>query len=127
MSQVLMPTSAGQVIGQFSIQWAAEWIGRKGAMWTFTAILTIVSLARCSWSIVTNISQSAIIESTCTTWWLWALGKFIGGIGIGSVQASLPVVCPNSQVSINSQLRPQYINEHAPSQIRGSLVVAYSM
>lgn len=36
--------------------------------------------------------QSAIIESTSNTWWLWALGKFIGGIGIGSVQASLPVV-----------------------------------
>ncbi|WWD20939.1 hypothetical protein CI109_105417 [Kwoniella shandongensis] len=87
--------SAGQVVGQFSIQWVSDWFGRKGAMWTFMALLTL----------------AAIVESVSTTWWHWTIAKLIGGIGIGSVQATLPV----------------YINEHAPPQIRGFLIVAYSL
>ncbi|WOO86296.1 Hexose transporter 2 [Vanrija pseudolonga] len=87
--------SAGQVIGQFSIQFVADGFGRKMAMYTFIVGLII----------------AAIVECVSTVWWHWTIAKLIGGIAVGSVQATLPV----------------YINELAPAQIRGFLVVTYSM
>ncbi|WWD10134.1 hypothetical protein V865_008268 [Kwoniella europaea PYCC6329] len=87
--------SAGQVVGQFCIPWVSDWVGRKGSMYVFMAILTI----------------SVIVESVSSVWWHWTLAKLIAGCGIGAVQSTLPV----------------YINEHAPSQIRGFLIVAYSL
>ncbi|WVW83082.1 hypothetical protein I302_105100 [Kwoniella bestiolae CBS 10118] len=87
--------SAGQVIGQFFIPFASDFLGRKGSMYVFMGVLTI----------------SVIVESVSSVWWHWTLAKLIAGVGIGSVQATLPV----------------YINEHAPSQIRGVLIVAYSL
>ncbi|OCF31052.1 hypothetical protein I317_06846 [Kwoniella heveanensis CBS 569] len=87
--------SAGQVVGQFSIPWVSDWFGRKGSMYTFMVLLTI----------------AAIVESVATVWWHWTIAKLIAGIGIGAVQATLPV----------------FINEHAPGQIRGFLIVAYSL
>ncbi|WWC60692.1 uncharacterized protein I303_103268 [Kwoniella dejecticola CBS 10117] len=87
--------SAGQVIGQFTIPFVSDFIGRKGAMYVFMVILTV----------------SVIVESVANVWYVWTIAKLIGGIGIGAVQATLPV----------------YINEHAPSQIRGFLIVAYSL
>lgn len=35
--------SAGQVVGQFSIQWISDWFGRKMAMYGFLFLLLIVS------------------------------------------------------------------------------------
>ncbi len=35
--------SGGQVVGQFSIQWVSDWLGRKGAMYTMMVGLTLVS------------------------------------------------------------------------------------
>ncbi|WWC71187.1 uncharacterized protein I206_105140 [Kwoniella pini CBS 10737] len=87
--------SAGQVIGQFTIPFISDMVGRKGAMYVFMVILTI----------------SVIVESVANVWYVWTVAKLISGIGIGAVQATLPV----------------YINEHAPSQIRGFLIVAYSL
>lgn len=87
--------SAGQVFGQFGISFASERFGRKGAMWVFMALLTL----------------AAIVESVSSNWWHWLIAKLLAGVGIGAVQATLPV----------------YINEHAPAQIRGLLIVAYSL
>lgn len=40
-----MQCSAGQVIGQFSIQWISDWFGRKIAMYGFLFLLLIVSIS----------------------------------------------------------------------------------
>jgi len=55
--------------------------------------------------------QGAIIEVTSTIWWQWIIAKVFTGSGVSVVSAVLPV----------------YINEHAPVQIRGILLVTYSM
>ncbi|RSH94199.1 hypothetical protein EHS25_004002 [Saitozyma podzolica] len=67
--------SAGQVIGQFCIQWITDWVGRKGAMWTFMAILIL----------------AAVVECVSSIWWHFAIAKLIAGVGIGACQATLPV------------------------------------
>lgn len=51
--------SAGQVLGQFGIQWMAEWTGRKGAAWTFMALLLVVS-ARYASPTLANSSPSQL-------------------------------------------------------------------
>ena len=33
---------AGQVVGQFSVPWAAEWLGRRGAVFVVMAVLLLV-------------------------------------------------------------------------------------
>lgn len=55
--------------------------------------------------------KAAIIEATATQWWIWTIAKVIAGASVGAVQATLPL----------------YINEQAPTQIRGFLIVAYSL
>ena len=68
--------TAGQLIGQFFIQWVGQGLGRKAAMWTFTFFLLL----------------AVIVESVSTQWWHWTIAKLLSGIGIGSVQATIPVV-----------------------------------
>lgn len=37
-------------------------------------------------------AQAAIVECVSSVWWHWLIAKLIAGVGIGSVQATLPVV-----------------------------------
>jgi MFS family permease len=52
-----------------------------------------------------------VVEIVGKDWWHWLIAKIIAGSGIGAVQATLT----------------PYINEHAPGQIRGFLLVCYSL
>ena len=36
--------------------------------------------------------QAGILEATAKTWGVWTAAKLIAGIGIGAIQATLPVV-----------------------------------
>jgi MFS family permease len=54
---------------------------------------------------------AVITESVTTQWWHWTIAKVLSGTGIGAVQATIPL----------------YINEQAPTQLRGFLVVSYSL
>ena len=36
--------------------------------------------------------QAAIVESVSSVWWHWLIAKLLAGVGIGAVQATLPVV-----------------------------------
>ncbi len=38
------------------------------------------------------MEQAAIIEAVAKEWYVWTVAKLIAGIGIGAVQATLPVV-----------------------------------
>lgn len=67
-------------------------------------------LHTCKWSRLTA-SKASIIEATAQQWWVWTIAKVIAGASVGAVQATLPL----------------YINEQAPTQIRGFLIVAYSL
>lgn len=84
-------------MGQFSAQWVAEWFGRRWAVFTIMGVQTIVSLLNVNshshHHLDTSLTaQAAIIEAVAPTPAIWTLGKFIAGIGIGAVQATLPVV-----------------------------------
>jgi SP family general alpha glucoside:H+ symporter-like MFS transporter len=52
-----------------------------------------------------------VIESVTKNWWTWLIAKLFAGIGVGSLQATLPV----------------YISEHSPTQLRGFLINAYTL
>jgi SP family general alpha glucoside:H+ symporter-like MFS transporter len=58
-----------------------------------------------------NPFQSVVIESVTKNWWTWLIAKLFAGIGVGSLQATLPV----------------YISEHSPTQLRGFLINAYTL
>lgn len=83
------------VVGQFSIQWINEWLGRKGAMWTFMGLVTLVSSFYDTRIQAQELMvQAAVVEAVSSVWWHFTLAKVIAGIGIGCVQATLPVVSP---------------------------------
>jgi hypothetical protein len=47
-----------------------------------------------------SLGQSVIVESVSSIWWHWTIAKFIAGVGIGAVQATLPVVSLDNSASI---------------------------
>lgn len=53
--------------------------------------------------------QSLIIETLVRDWRDWAGAKLLAGVGIGAIQATLPI----------------YITEWAPVNIRGAMIVTY--
>jgi cyanate permease len=57
-------------------RYISEWVGRRIAVYTVMVILTV----------------AAIVEVTATQWYAWMGGKLVAGIGIGAIQATLPVV-----------------------------------
>lgn len=63
------------IIGQSTIQFAADRWGRKMAMWIMLFGLLV----------------SVIVESVAWQWWHWLIAKMIAGAAIGAVQATLPV------------------------------------
>jgi hypothetical protein len=69
------------------------------------------------------------LEVTAKVWPVFTVAKLLGGIGIGAVQATLPVVSHLHRYcrSLKAADTSQYIAEHAPNQIRGFLIVAYSL
>ncbi|RSH89198.1 hypothetical protein EHS25_002310 [Saitozyma podzolica] len=86
--------STGQFIGQMIFPTFTDKFGRKIALY---AIWLICAL-------------SVVIESVTKNWWTWLIAKLFAGIGVGSLQATLPV----------------YISEHSPTQLRGFLINAYT-
>ncbi|KXL47851.1 hypothetical protein M433DRAFT_73034 [Acidomyces richmondensis BFW] len=86
--------SAGQFIGQIFLQFATEWLGRKPAL----LILWIFLVA------------SIFAESFATVWQHWLVAKLLSGIGVGMLQATVPV----------------YLSEMAPTQLKGFLINAYT-
>ncbi|WPG99101.1 general substrate transporter [Acrodontium crateriforme] len=86
--------SAGQTVGQIFLQFATEKFGRKPALF----ILWIFLIA------------SVLAESLATHWQHWLVAKLFSGIGVGMLQATMPV----------------YLSEMAPTQLRGFLINAYT-
>lgn len=62
-------------------------------MWAFMTILTLVSIDITSNKTEPKLMiQAVIVECVSTVWWHYALAKLLVGTGIGSVQATIPVV-----------------------------------
>ena len=55
--------------------------------------------------------QSIFVETFGTTWQHWLVAKLFSGMGVGMLQATMPV----------------YLSEIAPTQLRGFLINAYSL
>ncbi|KAM0425875.1 hypothetical protein ACHAPT_008813 [Fusarium lateritium] len=83
--------SVGQVVGTASIPFISTRYGRKIAMWWLWIILVTSVLAR--------------------NWKIWLVGKILAGVGVGSLQATLPA----------------YIAELAPTRIRGGSLMLYPL
>ncbi len=64
--------SAGQVIGQFAIQWVCDLLGRKNALYGFTLILTVVSMSQaCNRAaLIWNLGQAALVETFSKFWFV---------------------------------------------------------
>ncbi|KAK8869487.1 hypothetical protein IAR55_000052 [Kwoniella newhampshirensis] len=86
--------SAGQTIGQIFLQYATDALGRKAALYILWGMLV----------------ASVIAESLANHWWAWLLAKLFSGIGVGMLQATMPV----------------YLSEISPTQLRGFLINAYT-
>ncbi|KAH8674616.1 MFS transporter [Tricladium varicosporioides] len=86
--------SAGQTVGQVFLQFATDKYGRKPAL----LILWVILVA------------SIFTESFATTWQHWLVAKLFSGMGVGMLQATMPV----------------YLSEIAPTQLKGFLINAYS-
>jgi SP family general alpha glucoside:H+ symporter-like MFS transporter len=87
--------SAGQFVGQILLPFITNRFGRKPAMYAIWIVL-VVSIA---------------IETVTSTYWHWLIAKLFAGVGVGCIQATLPV----------------YIGEHSPNQLRGFLINAYTL
>ncbi|ODN75042.1 hypothetical protein L202_06262 [Cryptococcus amylolentus CBS 6039] len=86
--------SAGQTLGQIFLQYATEALGRKMALYILWVFLV----------------ASIFAETFASHWWHWLLAKLFSGIGVGMLQATLPV----------------YLSEISPTQVRGFFINAYS-
>ncbi|KAF7553525.1 hypothetical protein G7Z17_g3531 [Cylindrodendrum hubeiense] len=86
--------SAGQTIGQVLLQFATEKFGRKVALYIIWLIMVL----------------SIFIETFGTHWQHWLVAKLFSGMGVGMLQATLPL----------------YLSEIAPTQLRGFFINAYS-
>ncbi|KPM35801.1 hypothetical protein AK830_g10785 [Neonectria ditissima] len=87
--------SAGQTIGQILLQFATERFGRKVALYIIWLVLV----------------ASIFIETFATQWDHWLVAKLFSGMGVGMLQATLPL----------------YLSEIAPTQLRGFYINAYSL
>ncbi|KAL4876472.1 MFS general substrate transporter [Aspergillus karnatakaensis] len=85
--------SLGQLLGMILLNPISDRIGRKMTLYVLWVIL----------------AGSLIIETLVRDWRDWAGAKILAGMGIGAIQATLPV----------------YVMEWAPVNIRGALIVAY--
>ncbi|KAF5968844.1 maltose permease [Fusarium coicis] len=73
------------------------------------------------WSSIISVGQiigiltipflSVLCETLARTWPVWLAAKLLAGVGVGSLQSTLPV----------------YISECAPTRIRGGLLMCYSL
>ncbi|KAH7176812.1 general substrate transporter [Dactylonectria macrodidyma] len=86
--------SAGQTVGQILLQFATERFGRKIALYIIWVTLVI----------------SIFIETFATHWQHWLVAKLFSGMGVGMLQATLPL----------------YLTEIAPTQLRGFFINAYT-
>ncbi|KAM0325154.1 hypothetical protein ACHAQA_007693 [Verticillium albo-atrum] len=85
--------SLGQIVGMLSLNPVSDRIGRKPTLYVLWVIL----------------AASIAIETAVRDWKDWAGAKLLAGIGIGALQATLPV----------------YITEWSPVNIRGAMVLTY--
>ncbi|PVH79891.1 MFS general substrate transporter [Cadophora sp. DSE1049] len=85
--------SLGQLTGMVLLNPISDLIGRKMTMYTLWIIL----------------AGSLIIETLADDWRHWAGAKLLAGIGVGCLQATLPI----------------YVTEWAPVNIRGAMVLLY--
>ena len=83
--------------------------GRKVGLYSLWLVLVLVSYSL-FFPDSGLIHQSVAIESAVKHWYEWLIAKLFSGIGVGMLQATMPL----------------YISEHAPNQLRGFLVNAYS-
>lgn len=86
--------STGQFIGQVLLPMASDRFGRKIAFYITWLVLAV----------------SVTIECVVNTWGGWAGAKLLAGMGVGMVQATLPM----------------YIAELSPTQLRGFTINAYT-
>ncbi|KAM0754628.1 general substrate transporter [Meredithblackwellia eburnea MCA 4105] len=86
--------SVGQVIGMTTLNFLSDKAGRKKTLYAIWICMV----------------ASVLAESLAKTWWAWLIAKILAGMGVGGMQATLPV----------------YISEIAPTQLRGALINAYS-
>lgn len=86
--------SVGQVLGTITIPFISSNLGRKMAFYWILLLAAVSVLAECF----------------ARSWPVWLVAKLLCGIGIGSMQSTVP----------------PYIAEIAPIRIRGSLLMAYS-
>jgi MFS family permease len=86
--------SVGQIIGMISLAFITDRFGRKIAMYWYWIILVI----------------SVLLESLARRWEVWLVAKLFAGIGVGSLQSTIPA----------------YVTEVAPPRIRGGLLMCYS-
>ncbi|KAH6898009.1 general substrate transporter [Thelonectria olida] len=86
--------SAGQAVGQILLQFATERYGRKVALYIIWVTLVV----------------SIFVESFATHWDHWLVAKLFSGMGVGMLQATLPL----------------YLSEISPTQLRGFFINAYT-
>ncbi|KAH7127828.1 general substrate transporter [Dactylonectria estremocensis] len=86
--------SAGQTVGQILLQFATERFGRKIALYIIWITLVL----------------SIFLETFATHWQHWLVAKLFSGMGVGMLQATLPL----------------YLTEIAPTQLRGFFINAYT-
>ncbi|KAM6522876.1 hypothetical protein FALCPG4_012491 [Fusarium falciforme] len=85
--------SLGQLLGMILMNPISDIIGRKMTMYALWVIL----------------AASLILETVVRDWRDWAGAKILAGIGIGAIQATLPI----------------YVTEWSPVNIRGAMIVTY--
>ncbi|WWC91994.1 uncharacterized protein L201_006948 [Kwoniella dendrophila CBS 6074] len=86
--------SLGQLVGMWLLTPISDKIGRKYMLYVL-------------WSM---LFASIMIESFTKNWSHWSAAKLLSGIGIGSLQATLPV----------------YVSEWSPNAVRGGMLLSYS-
>ncbi|KAM0334537.1 hypothetical protein ACHAQA_001567 [Verticillium albo-atrum] len=86
--------SLGQLVGQVAISFISNRFGRKIAMYSLWII----------------IASCVITESLARNWKVWLLAKILGGLGVGCLQACIPI----------------YVGEIAPVRARGFFLMCYS-
>ncbi|RSM14737.1 hypothetical protein BHE90_014669 [Fusarium euwallaceae] len=85
----------GQFVGQMAIPFVSNKFGRKAAMYTLWLILAL----------------SVTVECVSRNWKVWLVGKILGSMGVGCLQATIPV----------------YVGEVAPIRARGTFLMCYSL
>ncbi|KAK8853488.1 hypothetical protein IAR55_004195 [Kwoniella newhampshirensis] len=86
--------SLGQLAGMVLLNPVSDKIGRKKTLYLLWCILF----------------GSIMIETFTKTWQQWAGAKLLAGVGVGCLQATLPI----------------YVTEWAPNNIRGGMLLTYS-